>query len=100
MVYWHRLFIVSIQTMSYYRLPFHLQPQITGYSEIPFGSDVYVIPDSEYKKYKQEEAKKEIAILESRAESYEKTAASLRQTVKELREENNLQLNSSDNSTD
>jgi len=86
--------------MSYYRLPFHLQPQITGYSEIPFGSDVYVIPDSEYKKYKQEEAKKEIAILELRAESYEKTATSLRQTVKELREENNLQLNTPNDSTD
>ena len=86
--------------MSYYRLPFHLQPQITGYSDIPFGSNVYVIPDSEYKKYKQEEAKKEIAVLESRAESYEKTAALLRQTIKELREENNLQLNSSEDSTD
>jgi len=86
--------------MSYYRLPFHLQPKITGYSEIPFGSDVYVIPDSEYKKYKQEEAKKEIAVLESRAQSYEKTAASLRQTVKEIREENNLQLTNSENSAD
>lgn len=86
--------------MSYYRLPFHLQPHITGYSEIPFGSDVYVISDSEYKKYKQEEAKKEIAVLESRAESYEKTAASIRQTVKEIREENNLQLNSSEDLTD
>ena len=78
--------------MSYYRLPFHLEPQVSTYNQIPFGSEVYVISDSEYKKYKQDEAKKEIEILESRAESYEKTALSLRQTIKELREENNLLL--------
>ena len=82
--------------MSYYRMPYHLQSLITGYSQIPFGSDVYVIPDSEYKKYKQEEAKKEIALLKSRAESYEKTAILLRQTIKEIQEENNMDLDSAD----
>ena len=57
---------------------------------MPFGSEVYVVSDSEYKKYKQQQAKEEIEVLENRAESYEKTALSIRQVIKELQEENNL----------
>ena len=78
--------------MSYYRVPFHIKTHISAFDQLPFGSDVYVISDSEYKKYKQNEALKEIEVLEGRAAAYEKTALSLRQTIKELREENNLLL--------
>lgn len=78
--------------MSYYRVPFHLKTHISAFDQLPFGSDVYVVSDSEYKKYKQQQAKEEIEVLENRAQSYEKTALSLRQTIKELREENNLLL--------
>lgn len=65
---------------------------MSAFDQLPFGSDVYVVSDSEYKKYKQQQAKEEIEVLENRAQSYEKTALSLRQTIKELREENNLLL--------
>ena len=76
--------------MSYYHVPFHLKTQITAFDQLPFGSDVYVISDSEYKKYKQNEALKEIEVLEGRAASYEKTAESIRKTIQELKEENSL----------
>ena len=76
--------------MSYYRVPFHFKTQIAAFDQLPFGSDVYVISDSEYKKYKQNEALKEIEVLESRAVSYEKTAESLRKTIQELKEENSF----------
>ena len=82
--------------MSYYRVPFHLKTQIAAFDQLPFGSDVYVISDSEYKKYKQNEALKEIEVLEARAVSYEKTAESIRKTIQELKEENSLLLSSSE----
>ena len=82
--------------MSYYRLPFNLKSQISAFDQLPFGSDVYVISDSEYKKYRQNEALKEIDVLEGRAASYEKAAASIRRTIAELREENDLLLSNSE----
>lgn len=78
--------------MSYYRLPFNLKASISPFDQLPFGSEVYIVSDSDYKKYKQQQAEEEIEVLENRAQSYEKTALSLRQTIKELREENNLLL--------
>lgn len=82
--------------MSYYRLPFNLKSQISAFDQLPFGSDVYVISDSEYKKYRQNEALKEIDVLEGRAASYEKAAESIRRTIAELREENDLLLSNSE----
>ena len=76
--------------MSYYRTPFQIKTHISAFDQMPFGSEVYVVSDSEYKKYKQQQAKEEIEVLENRAESYEKTALSIRQVIKELQEENNL----------
>ena len=76
--------------MSYYRTPFQIRNHISAFDQMPFGSEVYVVSDSEYKKYKQQQAKEEIEVLENRAESYEKTALSIREIIKELREENNL----------
>ena len=57
---------------------------------------MYVISDSEYKKYKQNEALKEIDVLEGRAASYEKAAASIRRTIAELKQENDLLLSDSE----
>ena len=82
--------------MSYYRLPFNVKSQISAFDHLPFGSDVYVISDSEYKKYRQNEALKEIDILEGRAVSYEKAAESIRRTIADLREENDLLLSNSE----
>lgn len=76
--------------MSYYRTPFQIKNYISAFDQMPFGSEVYVVSDSEYKKYKQQQAKEEIEVLENRAESYEKTALSIRKVIQELREENNL----------
>ena len=76
--------------MSYYRTPFQIRNHISAFDQMPFGSEVYVVSDSEYKKYKQQQAKEEIEVLENRAESYEKTALSIREIIKELREENSL----------
>ena len=76
--------------MSYYRTPFQIKNHVSVFDQMPFGSEVYVVSDSEYKKYKQQQAKEEIEVLENRAESYEKTALSIREIIKELKEENNL----------
>lgn len=86
--------------MSYYRVPFHIKTHISAFDQLPFGSDVYVISDSEYKKYKQNEALKEIEVLEGRAAAYDKTAESLRNTIKELREENGLLLSDTEEVTE
>ena len=72
---------------SYYRSPFQL---IDNIMQLPFGSDVYVISDSEYKKIRQKQAEDEIAVLQKRLEAYERSALSLQETINELRQENGL----------
>ena len=57
---------------------------------LPLDGKVYVISDSAYKKHKQHQAEEEIRILERRAESYEKTAASIHKTILELKQEAGL----------
>ena len=57
---------------------------------LPLDGKVYVISDSAYKEHKQRQAEEEIRVLESRAESYEKTAASIRKTILELKDEAGL----------
>ena len=47
-------------------------------------------PIREYKKYQQLNASKEIEVLENSALSYEKTAASIRETIVELQREAGL----------
>ena len=59
-------------------------------SLLPFGQDVYVVSDSKYKELKQKQAKEEIAVLQNRAEHYDKAAASLRSTILELQTEHDL----------
>ena len=74
---------------SYYRSPFQL---IDDIMQLPFGSDVYVISDSEYKKIRKKQAEDEIAVLQKRLEAYERSALSLQETINELRSEHEIAL--------
>ena len=74
---------------SYYRSPFQL---IDNIMQLPFGSDVYVISDSEYKKIRKRQAEDEIAVLQKRLEAYERSALSLQETIDELRSEHEIAL--------
>ena len=74
---------------SYYRSPFQL---IDNIMQLPFGSDVYVISDSEYKKIRKKQAEDEIAVLQKRLEAYERSAHSLQETIDELRSEHEIVL--------
>ena len=73
--------------MSYYRTPFHL---LASLSQLPFGSDVYVIPDSEYKELKRKEAEKEIQLLRSRAAAYRETADVIDKDIEDLQKKAGL----------
>ena len=74
---------------SYYRSPFQL---IDNIMQLPFGSDVYVISDSEYKKIRKKQAEDEIAVLQKRLEAYERSALSLQETIDELRSDHQIAL--------
>jgi prefoldin subunit 5 len=74
---------------SYYRSPFQL---IDNIMQLPFGSDVYVISDSAYKKIRKKQAEDEIAVLQKRLEAYERSALSLQETIDELRSEHQIAL--------
>ena len=76
--------------MSYYRSPFTLIDNIMQLP--PFGTDVYVISDSEYKKIRKTQAEEEIAVLQKRLEAYERSAHSLQETIDELRKENDIDV--------
>ena len=56
----------------------------------PLDGKVYVISDAEYKKVKQKQVMKEIAVLEERALSYEQAAERTRKTVTEMKVEAGL----------
>ena len=67
--------------------PFSLVSEL---SDIPFGSNVYIVSDEKYKELKQNQAREEIAVLERRLESYEEAATKLRDTIAALNEEHGL----------
>ena len=73
---------------SLYRSPFHLIDSVMQLP--PFGTDVYVISDSEYKQIRKKQAEDEIAVLQKRLEAYERSATSLQATIDELRKEHGL----------
>ena len=75
---------------SLYRSPFQLIDNIMQLP--PFGTDVYVISDSEYKKIRKKQAEDEIAVLQKRLEAYERSAHSLQETIDELRTEHEIAL--------
>ena len=67
--------------------PFQL---VNDLMSIPFGQDVYVVSDAKYKELQQEQAQKEITILQNRLTSYEQAADRLRETIVSLQTENDL----------
>lgn len=73
--------------MSYYRTPFHL---VSSINQLPFGSDVYVISDSEYKAIKLQEAEKEIDLLTKRAAAYRATAKSIDEEIEVIKKQAGL----------
>ena len=81
---------------TWYRTPFHL---LHSLNQLPFGSDVYVVSDTQYQELKQKEAKQEIEILESRVKSYRKTADLIEQEIESIQKEAGL-LPPSEVSTD
>ena len=81
---------------TWYRTPFHM---LRSLNQLPFGSDVYVVSDTQYQELKQKEAKREIEILESRAKSYRKTADLIEKEIESIRKEAGL-LPPSEVSTD
>ena len=82
---------LSVTMLPYYfKSAFDLIEASTQLPKVVNGNTVYVISDTEYKKYQQAEALKEIEVLENRALSYEKTAASIRETIVELQTEAGL----------
>ena len=74
--------------MSFYSNPFTLFQSI---SQIPFGSNVVVVSDSQYKEYQQKEAKREIELLQSRAQSYRKTAELIEEEIKDIQKQAGLE---------
>ena len=85
--------------MGFYNNPFNLVNDlitnnpytlVSDLTNIPFGSDVYVISDEKYKELKQKQAREEISVLERRLESYEEAATKLRDTIAALNEEHGL----------
>jgi len=73
---------------SIYRNPFQLIDSVMQLP--PFGTDVYVISDSEYKKIRKTQAEDEIATLQKRLEAYERSAEGLKATIAELQTEHGL----------
>ncbi len=63
---------------------------------LPFGSDVVVISDSQYKEMQQKQAELEITSLQKRLDAYESSAASLRETISSLQTEHGLLPKASD----
>jgi len=63
---------------------------INSMLNLPFGSDVYVISDSEYQKLQQTSAERQISRLEKKLESYEYSADRIRQRIVQLQTEHGL----------
>ena len=85
--------------MGFYNTPFNLVNDLINnnpitlvkdLSNIPFGSNVYIVSDEKYKELKQNQAREEITVLERRLESYEEAATKLRDTIAALNEEHGL----------
>ena len=67
--------------------PFQL---VNDLMSIPFGQDVYVVSDAKYKELQQEQAKKEIEVLQHRLVSYQAAAERLSDTILSLQTEHDL----------
>ena len=74
--------------MSFYNnSPFRLIDDIFS---LPTTQSVVVVSDAQYKEYKAKQALDEIRVLQNRAEHYEKSAVSLRETIASIEKEFDL----------
>ena len=60
---------------------------ITSLDELPYGKDVYIISDQQYKDLKKSEANREIQILQNRANDYRKTADLIDEEIKQIQKQ-------------
>ena len=67
--------------------PFQL---IEDLGMVPFRSQVYVVSDETYKKYREKQAKAEVARLEDRAEAYRKTVKLIEEQIADINKEAGL----------
>tara|TARA_B100001094_G_scaffold125053_1_gene120958 strand:- start:695 stop:964 length:270 start_codon:yes stop_codon:yes gene_type:complete len=71
--------------MSFYnRSLFHI---ITSLDELPYGKDVYIISDEQYKQLRQSEVNREVQILQNRANDYRKTAHLIDEEIKQIQKQ-------------
>ena len=68
----------------YNRSLFHL---LSSLDELPYGKDVYIISDEQYKQLRQSEADREIKILQNRANDYRKTADLIDEEIKQIQKQ-------------
>ena len=68
----------------YNRSLFHL---LTSLDELPYGKDVYIISDDQYKQLKKSEAEREIQVLRNRADDYRKTADLIEEEIKQIQKQ-------------
>ena len=68
----------------YNRSLFHL---LSSLDELPYGKDVYIISDEQYKQLRQSEADREIKILRNRANDYRKTADLIDEEIKQIKKQ-------------
>tara|TARA_R100001510_G_scaffold57714_1_gene67082 strand:+ start:1134 stop:1403 length:270 start_codon:yes stop_codon:yes gene_type:complete len=68
----------------YNRSLFHI---ITSLDELPYGKDVYIISDEQYKQLRQSEVNREVQILQNRANDYRKTADLIDEEIKQIQKQ-------------
>ena len=68
----------------YNRSLFHI---LSSLDELPYGKDVYIISDDQYKQLKKSEAEREIKILQNRANDYRKTADLIDEEIKQIQKQ-------------
>ena len=68
----------------YNRSLFHI---LSSLDELPYGKDVYIISDDQYKQLKKSEAEREIQILQNRANDYRKTADLITEEIKHIQKQ-------------
>ena len=68
----------------YNRSLFHV---LSSVDEIPYGKDVYIISDEQYKQLRQSEVNREVQILQNRANDYRKTADLIDLEIKQIQKQ-------------
>ena len=73
----------------YNRSLFHI---LASLDELPYGKDVYIISDQQYKDLKKSEANREIQILQNRANDYRKTADLIDEEIKQIQKQAGIEV--------